>query len=335
LVINTKYQLFLAETPFQVLCCLEAKHKFNCDNAILIIRHSAETNNNKQINNIINSNNIWRKVFIAKTNFKIFFVWLLMMLIEIDEVYISTIFGWQYLFRSHRRIRKIIHVDDGIETLQTQNNILQISNPVSKKLLISNNVPSWLIGKRELTNVIDLFTVIKGLNNTHNKQSVDINNFMYLKRYTKSNNDFYVPIMILGGNWVEQGFFEIFEYVKCLKYIINFIGCSDSIYYYPHRRESSINLNTLSSIEGLSVLKSDMPIELYLLSLKTRPTEIYSLVSTACLTVHSIFDDIPLYMFKATHLMNKSPLIDINIVTNAEVHVESVLGRNNVYNMTL
>ena len=103
-----------------------------------------------------------------------------------------------------------------------------------------------------------------------------------------------------------------------------------TIYYFPHRNESSSVRTFLSSIKGLVYVKSDMPIEIQIQEVQEGVSAIYGFYSSALYTLSIIYQNIPLYTRKLVETEISDDVADAYLLSESIKFVDKYLVGNNV-----
>ena len=135
--LNMSVNLFIVESPFQLLSAIEARKYFNNEPALLFIRYSSESNNNKQIENILGLFEWPNIIRVNHHSLKAFVAINILLVIrsikkeygQFNKIFVSYYGGYQRYFLSNLRKQQVFLIDDGAYTYSIQKNILSKGNP--------------------------------------------------------------------------------------------------------------------------------------------------------------------------------------------------------------
>ncbi len=294
--------LYIVESPLQLLNAIEAKEEFTAKKNILIVKFSNERRNNYQIEKLLKESfwdRIYKIPYIYTTKTQIIYFCFLTRLLVWQKQKFQKIFIGE--FRSDEMwmlLNNVQHIetfllDDGSVTIEVQKNYLKeiekynSEKSRSKRKYILYNFFFLKAPKRK---VIDLFTMFDL--KPHPGQKVIQNNFKALASkiiniddHANSNTVFFI-----GSNIVERGIVNDKYFFECIEYIVNFYKANEkNIIYLPHRRENEKKLLTMKNQFGIEVLYPSDLIELYFLNKKIWPKHIASFYSTALYSLKKIY----------------------------------------------
>lgn len=299
--------LFLVESPFQLLCALEAEDHFKFSESYFLIRLSGEKRNDEQLLRLSNE-------FLKEKNYKILFIrskkkslkdyarfflykgFFFVRLLRAEKIFVGNIESrfLNYLIKGISK-NKIILLDDGAKTL-----IIHTKYADNK--------------------CYNLFTIYDLM--PYKNQKIYKNQFLRLKR-NFSNYEVETEVLFLGTKLTELGFVTHQQYISYLKKIVDYFD-TKKIIYIPHRGEDINKLKTLQTeIPQLSITKLNFPVELYGLNFFKKPSIVASFYSTALLTIKYIYNcDIVSFKYDYGDSKNKD---DIDQVYNFyEKHINVV-----------
>ena len=269
------HNLYIIESPFQLLNAFEAINTFNAESNKILVRLSNESNNDKQIIDTI------RKLKIEESN-KIFYVkiksrnrflfdFLKMIILKIIFLFIrkryNKIFIGNYDSRFIRFILKfskkqLVLLDDGFKTIITQSKFTK------------NHFYNW-------------FTILnlKALSKQVNVK----NNYSTLNSLLDQNNDTTPKVSIfIGSKLNEVNIISEEYYIELIKRIAHKHN-DYKIIYIPHRGEDQEKLVKIASIPNIELKKISYPIELLPIYENIKPVLIISFYSTALITLWNIY----------------------------------------------
>lgn len=262
--------IFVVESPFQLLCAYEAIEYFKTNDNILIIRYASNTVNNTQLKKIIDSS-LFSKIYeldIVSISNVLYYSPLLLKILYLkknNNIFLGDYRGklMHIIYRLVSR-KKIVILDDGLYTLDLYEKMK--NNKVQK---------------------INLFTIfdLKPLSDKHN---------IYKNKFTKFKNNITTininkeNIFFLGAGTVEAGYIQEELYVEYIKKIKKYYEAQNlNFIYIPHRRENLIKFN---KINMLNIKRFEYPSEIQFMFDKITPYRIASFYSTTLITLKYLYD---------------------------------------------
>lgn len=284
--------VFIVETPFQLLSCYEAINSYNLKTSIIIVKYSKNDNNNRIIDSVLKKLDFQssKLIFIKKKRLSVF-SWL------------ALVYNFSHIV-SRARVRRVfigdfrsipmqsclclvknatfILLDDGSITLEIVKKYLA----TNKRYLKYGHAETWLIrliqivsGQFPAPNEFSVFTCF----NVTGYDKVRTHTFNALSRY-KMGKTMVQEVHFYGSDYKVLGISEerVVHYLRAIqKYCENrFIGCK--IKYLPHRKETDF-----SSIEelGFDILPRELPAEIEAVLQSTNPVCIAGFVTGALQTL--------------------------------------------------
>jgi hypothetical protein len=249
------YNVFLAQTPFQLFNAVEAKNRFHLNQKnILIIINRGNQKNLDQIKKIVDYDKDWSDVIQIDffTRFQKLFYPLIVknLLRRLDKLQIETIYVALYrnlvahIINSLKHKRTVLF-DDGNSIFKT---IHFLDQKKEKKFSLSRKIISILLFRKTNIDFIyksKIFTLfdISLFKNISNE--IIKNDFSYFKTkiqtLTKEENVFFVGSKMIGNGISKETFESSLMYVVDFYRVIN-----KQIYYIPHRYEDIKYLKILS-----------------------------------------------------------------------------------------
>lgn len=287
--------IYYVESPFQLLCAIEASHSFRLKNNFLYIRLNGNVLNEQQLKKIarsckgftvkyLNIRNDVTYLNIIKLYHKI--------IVNINSCYLfvgdirSKLLGSVKYFIDYSCI---FILDDGIASLSS-----------SKKYPLFNYFT--FLDLKNVKTVRNDFTYIK-------------NNLIKEKIYVNK-------VFFLGSPLVERGIISEAFFLKKIKEVIAFFFERNiDFYYILHRNEE---VNKLSFLKQENIIRFDLPIELFLLEMENCPRYIASFYSAGLLTVTKMIPEIKGYSFYITNTEIKEEFK--NQIQNCYNYYEKIFG---------
>ncbi|MFX4235813.1 hypothetical protein ACOL3F_07695 [Aliarcobacter butzleri] len=308
--------LFIVESPFQLLSAVEVNNYFGNEKNILIIKYSPEKlaeSNNQQLRllkNYINWENIYEidnslSYFISNLKLLLFIKTIQKELAKdnIDKIFIGEYRSWY--MRQYFNIlnpKKCFSLDDGNITIELAKSYIPTGKeykfPKTYKSIIKNIINNFLllllfyrVPKKRID--IDLFTCFDVKQFLEKDRYIE-HSFEYLKEKNKMKDILENTVYFFGGNLSELDLISEQEEIKLLKSIFYYFNNKNiKMVYLPHRRESSKKLEFIKNSFGIELRYSKYPAEIEFTLMKEIPQYLASIVSTALHTVSKIvsFDE--------------------------------------------
>lgn len=293
--------IFIIETPLQLINAVEAKHHFSLEtDCTLIILDDQSGNNFQQIESIIDRND-WKNIaIIANKNTLTSHILALRQLNRFIKIHcdsFSRLFIGEYRAKLMRHLAnlpafsEVYLLDDGTATHKiAEYRLLYLQGKTPHKY--QRGLKKY-INKRRLLGLRDqdlekihFFTVF---NIPHQlPDQVTLHNYNYHRSLTQSfstlEHSFFIGCPIMEMNIVSHQ--NYFRYLKTIASLH-----TGKILYIPHRRENTEKLEEISHITGWECKTLGMPVELYMLKNRLTPINVLGLYSTALDNCQIIFGD--------------------------------------------
>lgn len=309
--LNKKFNIFLTNSPFQLISAIEAAHQFNCSNNILVIRYSSNKNNNDQVKSLIKKYNLWTKIYeipYKHHEFVGFFHYLKIIKQlshnnNINDVFIGEFRSFEmHLVYNNLNYKNVYLLDDGTITLKVQHelikNIKDYSFESKWKLYFKIKVARLFKLNWTEIKVPHLFTSFK-LKPVNETQLIIHNNFNFIKKHYNNEAKLLNEVHFIGSPSVEDNVVKDDVFFNLLSRINNFyLEKGLKMRYVSHRRENTNKLNRIEKLLKNSVLHYNKPVELVLLDSEELPQICCSFFSTALFTINSIFKHIEINSFR-------------------------------------
>lgn len=267
-------QLFIIESPLQLLNAYEALNTFPADQQIIIVRYSGVLINDNQIDKTLNKLDLFKLAKIKyvqinvdkRTTLDIFkMLWLKLFYLFTIRFY-ETVFVGNYEskfihFIIPFNVKKIILLDDGNLTLKIQENF------TTKKYF------NWFT-------VFDLVLL---------KNQISVKNkYKYLNLHLIKGSKQEDLVLFIGTGLCEYEIITEEYNLELLKKISNRYFDKEII-YVAHRSENNEKLSTINKIFNIKVIRFEYPIELFSVNNDYFPTLIASFYSSALITLEKIY----------------------------------------------
>lgn len=331
--LKNKVNLFLVESPFQLLSAIEANNYFKNEKNILIIKYfnnKVNSKNNHQMK-LLKDFISWE--FIIEINCNVlniesdikllFYIRKFVKTYDIDKIFIGEYRSWymrQYF--NVLKANRCFVLDDGNITLELAKSYLStgkdynFSNTWKRQLkrffnyVIIFFINNCTIPKKRVD--IDLFTCFNVVQYS-DKQLLINHSFEFLKKKNKVKSSLQNVVYFIGGRLSEANAMteedEFFELKKVKKY---FDERKIKIVYIPHRRESINKLNLFKKELNIEIKHFEYPAEIEFIQMEELPCYLASYMSTALYTVSKMIDFNEVISFQLTlNKINKIYLEDI------------------------
>lgn len=303
--------IFVVESPFQLLSAIEAKYYFKKELSLLIIKYAPEhlnKKNNDQLNTLRNYIE-WDRVIEVKDcgSYLMANLKLLKTIKEIEpqKNTIKKIFIGEYRSWYMRQYFNILNpeqcfiIDDGSNTIAMQKDFIptgkyyeikDFKTPLRKTI---NNLFVYLLFFKipKARRDINLFTSFN-LTPYSDSQTVIKHNFEYLKAKMSNKKILNNCVYFFGSIMTEDNFMEEYVEFNELKKIANYFmlnGISE-IVYVVHRRESKEKIDKIKKELNFKIKYNKYPAELEFILMEEIPCYLASFYSTALYTVSSMID---------------------------------------------
>ncbi|AXH10240.1 hypothetical protein CP960_02840 [Malaciobacter halophilus] len=293
------YNIFIVRTPFQLINAYETKYFFKKNNAILIIIDNGTENNKHQLTNLI-YDDVWEKVIRFgdenKSNF-LNYIKLIKKLnkINIDSLFIGSGFNkMQQVLVANINSKYTCFFDSGTNTMTTYNAFVEnnINFSALKKMRFK------IFGlKTKIDKKIDFFTMFDLKELANHKIYKNNYEFMKNKFLDNSSNVETKEIYIIGQRFVNANILSADNYSDFLNKVCLYYK-DYKINYLMHRTETDDFLIKYDFDKKMNIIKSEIPGELFFLSLKNRPKYIIGTVSTLLVSLKYIFPNIAVKSYK-------------------------------------
>jgi len=288
--------LFLIESPLQLLNAYEADNYFKSERCLYIIRLSNDKLNDEQIIKLINSFAIKEKSFVININSKH------KKLKDLLKIFILKF----YIFVIQIKFEKVFigNIESGLLSLLTKN----IDR--KKKILLDDGAKSLIIQKK-FTDDYNLnffsFYDLKPFKN----QMIYQNDFKKLKETISFNNS-ENEILLLGSKLSEISIIEEGYYIDLIKQIANYFE-NEILVYIPHRGENINKLEKIAKeIKNIKIKHIDYPVEFYGINENVKLKMVVSFYSTALYTMSKIYNcEAVAFKFNYDNSVHKSNIDEV------------------------
>ncbi|MFW2552961.1 hypothetical protein [Aliarcobacter butzleri] len=297
--------LFIVESPFQLLSAIEAGKYFNNEKSLFVIKYNKKESNVIQLKKIKDLFNLKNVVEISPlfsnfdSNIQLF---LLLKKFAKEKVVFNKIFIGEYRSFHMRKFFDYFSkaesycLDDGNITYQ----IFQLIKEKKDEYYFSNGFKG--LSKKI---IYEMQSIVFGLNNLEIKRDIKlftcfdiprenkhiIHGFSNIKKeyeITESNN-----VVYFYGAYLEIIGIPKEKQIIFLEEVIDFFKKMNlEIVYLPHRLESEGKLNLIKNKLNLKIIKNEFPAEIQLLVDGFIPKYIASFASSVLVSLPKIFPEI-------------------------------------------
>lgn len=303
--------LYIIESPFQLVCAIEAQHSKSFKSgikSILIVKRTNLKKNNDQIDQLLKTAKFDRTIQIP------FFLGLFIG----DYILACLIFSWKIRRRKLNNIfigeikstimrsfainfdnSAVYFLDDGVSTLSIQENLLKglkvsdLSIDGKYTKYVRNTLFKLLFVKYKSDFVPNWFTLFD-LTPINTSQKIVKNNFFAIRAQIvpeledRSSNKVY----FIGSPLSEDGKYPETEELKLVKKASEYYSSQGkTVIYCVHRRESNLKLKKISDFKDISQLRfAELPIEIDFIDKSVRVNHLSTMVSTTLFTISAIME---------------------------------------------
>ncbi len=317
-----KINIYLVESPFQLLSAIEAKEYYKKFYSLLIIKNIANYKNNILMEKMLSLSK-WDKV--VKIDYKLppviidfQFLYQIKKLKKREEQINAIFVGYPQTrafqwFCEKLNVNKCFILDDGIYTLELQRKFFSRGNYLQTSDILDKNIEKSFIKRSK--NFLKLFAInyIFGLKESkkftynlftcynlkaHPNQIVVSHKFNFIK----SKNSFFKfnknIIYFYGSPLSEIKIVKFDTEIYMLEKILSFyLEKGKKLFYIPHRGDSEKKLFYIKKI-GIEIKEFDSVAEIEPIISKNIPSGIASFFSTALFTLSKIYDYESIISFK-------------------------------------
>lgn len=295
--------LFIIESPFQLISATEGAHYFSGDHNTLIVLFTPEENNNRQLRQLLNLSNYWNEVLTIDYPKRHLYYGIdaIKSLKRIaqndvtpDRVFIGEYRSWlMNQFFHTLRPKDSFLLDDGNITIELQNNYLPRRLSATKFSFVSflhAKFLQFIFGLRPQRKIdIHLFTCFD-LQPYDSRQKIIKHSFSWLRSNCQFDSVDQTSIFFFGGNLSGAGLLPIDYELLLLRNVFKYYQCRGlGIIYIPHRRESDEKIRMIQNMLEIQILRIDLPAELALSRLSSLPKGISAFYSTVLFTLPKIY----------------------------------------------
>ncbi|MFW1953182.1 hypothetical protein [Acinetobacter beijerinckii] len=280
--------LFIVESPLQIICAYEAILEKNEEPYLLLIRQTGRGFNDKQMKESADFFNLKYKTFKLHPDKIIIhilmniFLWLSLSIRKFETVYLGSLYSNALkVLKVFLRGSEFFYLDDGAATLRAQIDINK--------------------GKKPSSNLYTFFQLDAIIG-----QKIIKHKFCNIRKtfnFRRGGESYFI------GQPVEHmlGFNER-DYLNCVRGIARKFSKEKPLIYIPHRVEDS---RKILEIENIIILNIDTPVELYFMKNEADiPKEVYSCYSSALVSMSILFPEINIVAIKNKKIAAEDEVMD-------------------------
>ena len=299
------YNFAIISSPFQLLSLGEYLYQTKINKCIITVLYQ----NKKELDQITAMSNIYGTKITHYIKAKRLIQYLSLKNIlkiykKFDNILIGNFFSEPHIYvLGQIKYKDVTVLDDGMVVHKIPDYINTNKNILKKSLLRTIALKALGINIR-FPKKIKLFSIF----NIPPNKSIELisNRILFLNSkigVLEPSNE----ILVIGQPFVELNTLYKGVYNVYLKKIISMY--KKNILYFPSRKESRSNINSIAKIKGIKVIKSNLNIELYLVKKSFTPKVIIGFTSTALVTLNKLFNNnvsrIAITSFKLKFLKNR------------------------------
>jgi hypothetical protein len=297
--------LALISSPFQLLSLGEYSYQTKINKCIIIVLYQSKKEL-EQINAMSDIYNTQITHYVRGRRLIQYFELkkILKRYKNIDNILLGNFFSEPHIYALDKiKYKDVIVLDDGMVVHKIPDYINTNKNILKKSLLRTIALKAFGINIR-FPKKIKLFSIFNIVTN----KSIELisNRMLFLNSIMgvlKPSN----KIIVIGQPFVELNTLNQVVYCDYLKKIITIY--KRDILYFPSRKESLSNINSIGKIKGIKVINSNLNIELYLIKKSFTPKVIIGFTSSALVTLNKLFNNntsrITITSFKLKFLKNR------------------------------
>jgi hypothetical protein len=318
--------IFIIQSPFQLLSAIEAANYFREDDNVLIVCYVPEDKTNQQIRNVLELYKYWVELIeiSSPSNFFLRGIKLLCLMkklinsgFQTDRIFIGEYRSW-YMVQFFHNInpKQCFLLDDGNITIELQKKYIP-TNKLYGEFSLKVALWEWFLSlildlNKNKYILINLFTCFD-LKPFNPSQLVIRHSFEFARLLSKNKGMDHESIYFFGGNLCELGLLPIRRELKLIEVVREYYQKMNvKMNYIPHRRESQEKIELIQNELKINVIRFIFPAEIEMLGRDVLPFGIASFYSTVLLTLPKICSFVSVDAFKF-------PLTEIPVKYQAEI----------------
>lgn len=291
--------IFLINSPFQLLCAIEVISAFNCQNNVLVVFNKGKGETFNQISIVLEKyRSRFNHVEIIDRELESVSGWLdgfkkMEKLVNHYPV-VKRVFAGDYRsglvrhFTNSVKSKEVILIDDGFAIINT-NKKLNEGSVYNFKDYIKYIFAKGGYDFKSKKEII-YFSIFDKYLDAQKVYTNYFNSLIDEQEWIDENSIYWLGSAIVEDKIVKEEYY--FEKIgECL----NTIRDDREVIYFPHRRENKDKLQGIVDRFGLKIKNPNLPIELYVLESKIRPEIVISFFSTALYSLNRILASTDVY----------------------------------------
>lgn len=294
--------IFIVQSPFQLLSAIEGANYFKGDKNTLIVCYSPESVGNQQISMLMDYFRHWDDVIIIpppKFTFQmgVNLIFTLRTVVKTgirpERIFIGEYRAWQMIQYFHTlQPKECFLLDDGNITIELQKKYLS-TNRVYGSIRFRGRLLKWVLTffmrlKQESNIVIHLFTCFD-LQPFSCRQLVLRHSFEFAKLFSRNKEIDSSVVFFFGCNFSGLGLLSIEREIELISTVkLYYEKANLKLAYIPHRRESKDKIKLIQERLKLNTICFDFPAEVEMIKRETLPYGIASFYSTVLFTLPRI-----------------------------------------------
>ena len=303
--------VFIINSPLQLLSAIEAKLQFNTENNILVIMYCSDPRTEKQIDTLISMHS-WSTIIPLKRQSKTLRIPKLINAIKKCSNHIDTLFSSSIdnincqAILSNFSIQKLYYIDDGMSLINFNNKYLSHHNfkIPQPNLFLRLTLLAQGVKLRTHDDFVHKLSVFTMLPIKHCSRPIIINPLTWLK-----SNITIIKEKVIGfigqaeivGNKKNELPFE--QHIHLLTKIHQENGAK--IIYFPHRRENIEQLKHIAELPFLRMHNPTLPLELELAIANIGLSKLIGYTSTALYSMDHLYKNIEVSFIKPSQYINQ------------------------------
>lgn len=338
--------LYIVESPFQLLCAIEARSHFSLEkeNSLLLVKLTKNKKSNDQLKKIATKFNFKRVLFLPQI-IALTFSDMLMLFIFFYWKLLNKKFNYIFLGEVKNAVvrsavnnlnyRHYFFLDDGISTFAIQNKLINNinlnsltheNNRIKKLIVLISKFLNLKLNEYTEVNWFSCFSLNKLSNQTIIKHQFDSLKVKRSLEVNDKNVSYFIgsPISEDGKLSTKD---ELIHIERIAKYFQN---KGVKVQYCVHRRESETKLNFITRIENIQLRYPDYPLEIDFLLKGISIFEVGSFISTTLISLPIIYNIKNCIMFEINEIFfqdNFKDTYQLTLANNNKIPYINILKK--------
>jgi hypothetical protein len=296
--------LYIIESPFQLVCAIEAKASKSLNSSsrsILIVKRTNIKKNNDQIDQLLKTAHFERTIHIPFFMGLFFGDYILAVLIfswkirrlKLNNIFIGEIKSTMMrCFSLNFEHSSVYFLDDGVSTLTIQDQLLKGLTVNEYTKYLRNLLLTILFVNHKSCFIPNWFTLFE-LTPVNSSQKIVKNNFFVIRdKIVFKTNETSSKVYFIGSPLSEDKQYPENEELKLVKKASEYYSLQGkTVVYCVHRRESRDKLQKIAEFKYVSALRfADLPLEIDFVDKTINVNHLSTLVSTTLFTISAIME---------------------------------------------